>query len=308
MSMPSVRLVSVVLALLTSLPAHAGLLSFCEPSPNKASENAPRAAMFSEYKDNYFITGVPREGDQPRNFVRFQLSVKYNLVPTDSHCTLYFTYTQKSLWNLWSFKGSSPFEDSNYNPGFFFAWTNQDFGTYHVVPSAGLNLLYVHAGYEHESNGRDGEASRGWDRISSTTRFGLYWPSGWHLLFQPRIWLPFVGDREPGGGGNPDLLDYYGYGSLTVELGQDEARGAGAPTWRNFVLGATGRAGRNFDRGYSEIWARYRIPSDVVSWSVFAQFVTGYGETLLRYNQNVTAVRVGIALDDRLSWNAAALK
>jgi outer membrane phospholipase A len=42
-----------------------------------------------------------------------------------------------------------------------------------------------------------------------------------------------------------------------------------------------------------------------VSWSLYPQFVTGYGETLLRYSQNVMALRVGLALDDRLSWSAA---
>lgn len=308
--MNSARLASVALALLMALPAHAGLLSFCEPAQEKTFESALRTAIFTEYRDNYFITGLPQAGDHPRNFVRFQLSVKYNLVPTTSRCTLYFAYTQKSLWNLWNFSGSSPFEDSNYNPAFFFAWTNQDFGTYHSVPSAGFNLLYIHTGYEHESNGRDKEASRGWERLSSTARFGWYLKGGWHLLVQPRLWVPWVSGRETEGGGNPDLIDYYGYGSLSLELGKDQhpdgyAHTVGTPAWRDFMVGVMGRAGRRFDRGYAELWARYRLPFETVSWSLYAQLVTGYGETLLRYNQKVTAFRVGIALDDRFSWNAA---
>ena len=38
---------------------------------------------------------------------------------------------------------------------------------------------------------------------------------------------------------------------------------------------------------------------------IFAQLWTGYGETLLNYNVDTTAFRIGLSLDDRVEWVAA---
>lgn len=305
------RLAVVLLAVAWAVPAWANLFDrvpFCRANTEErgiTEELYRQNALFTQLKDNYFISGWPEEGTDPRNFVRFQLSVKFNLLPTASRCTLYFGYTQRSFWNLWHIRGSSPFEDSNYNPSVFLAWTNQDFTGLHPTPPSGFNLFFVHAGYEHESNGRDEDASRGWERLSATSRFGWHaGDSGWHLVVQPKAWIPFVGGPQ-----NPDLLDYYGYGTLTVEVGLDSLSSERGPrlSSRDFVLGMMGRVGRNFDRGYAEIWARYRPPFDWLGLSVFAQLSTGYGETMLRYDQRLTAVRVGLALDDRMSWSSSTM-
>ena len=132
-----------------------------------------QAALFTQFKDNYFISGPPWGGTRsdPSRFVRFQFSVKFNMIPTRSRCTLFFAFTQKSLWKLWT--KSPAFEDSNYNPAFFLAWRNHDFTVQLPTVPRGLRLLGVFAGYEHESNGRGAPDARGWDRASAFARLHL---------------------------------------------------------------------------------------------------------------------------------------
>jgi phospholipase A1 len=72
-------------------------------------------SAISEYKYNYFLFY-----DEP---TKFQVSLKCKLfVPTDAIETsgLYFAFTQISLWDMWGWKRSSPFIESNYSPEMFY--------------------------------------------------------------------------------------------------------------------------------------------------------------------------------------------
>jgi outer membrane phospholipase A len=286
---------------------------FCSPDDTPEAE-ARRTALFSQFKDNYFITGWPLgpgTTTDPAKYVKFQFSIKFNLVPTRSRCTVFFAFTQRSFWKLW--QKSPGFEDSNYNPAFFLAWRNHDFTSFLPSQPRGLRWLGVFAGYEHESNGKSAPDSIGWDRASAFTRVGYYFGDGllgggWQVIAQPKIWYAHIPEESP-----PDMLDYLGYGQLSLEIGRDginhdlaERPGDPQYVYRDFVVGALVRPGKHFDRGYLEAWARFRpvrIPQ--VSFSIFAQFAMGYGETLARYNDKLPpTVRVGFAFDDRISTEA----
>lgn len=73
---------------------------------------------------------------------------------------LYLTYTQKSFWDIYA--ESSPFGDSNYNPGI-------GLGRYITKDNKliGAGLIQI----EHESNGRDGDDSRSWNRLSGSIKY-----------------------------------------------------------------------------------------------------------------------------------------
>jgi outer membrane phospholipase A len=308
---PTLARIAMAVALLSSAPARAWL---CSPEDTPDAE-VRRAALFSQFKDNYFISGLPwgATSTDPRHFVRFQFSIKFNLIPTRSRCTLFFAFTQKSLWKLWT--ESPAFEDSNFNPAFFFAWRDHDFTSQLPWQPSGFRLLGVFAGYEHESNGRGAPDSRGWDRASAFARVGYYFGErfaggGWHVIAQPKAWYPFVPADVP-----QDLVDFLGYGELSLELSQEgiaydpgEAPDGPHYIYRNFSLGALARAGKKFDRGYLEAWLRFRpLQRPQVSWSLYFQFATGFGEDLARYNEKLPpTLRVGIALDDRISTDGAA--
>lgn len=310
------RLAPLALAALTAglfaaaRPAQAWL---CSPEDTPEAE-ARRAALFSQFKDNYFISGGPwgATNSDPRHYVKFQFSIKFNLIPTTSRCTLFFAFTQKSLWKLWTV--SPAFEDSNYNPAFFLAWRDHDFTSQLPWQARGARWLAVFAGYEHESNGRGYPDSRGWDRLSAFARVGYYFGDGflgggWNLVVQPKAWYPFIPADVP-----QDLLDYLGYGEVSIQLARESvARGpvdadGSRYVYRDLALGALGRAGKKLDRGYIEAWLRWRpFNFNWISWSLFAQFATGYGETLARYNEKLPpTIRLGIALDDRISTDPQA--
>ncbi len=68
----------------------------------------------------------------------------------------HFAYTQTSFWNLKS--ASKPFDDTSYKPELFFLSSGSS-----LFPTK-INRLFIQTGYQHESNGRDGESSRATDQ------------------------------------------------------------------------------------------------------------------------------------------------
>jgi phospholipase A1 len=136
------------------------------------------------------------------------------------------------------------------------------------------NLLNV--GYNHQSNGRSDVLTRSWDRVYA--EFGV---ERTNLALLARVWYPFNDDD------NPDIADYYGYGSLTAIYKLDghslslmvrgnlsEGRGAGQLTWMS--------------------------PKILGPLRAYVQAFTGYGETLLDYNWPQNTIGVGLALNDML--------
>jgi outer membrane phospholipase A len=312
----------VALAALAALPA-AGTAEEAPPAgaaPQGAEAPTPRGAtpLFTQDRDNYFVTGLPSTrdwdnlADASRPRIRFQLSVKYNFVPQRAGWAVFFGYTQKSIWDLWNWAGSAPFEDSNYNPALFWAWRPGGF-LQPLEPRSGIRFLGLRAGIEHESNGQAGAISRGWNRFSGSARVGLFFPGSGtgagnylHLIGEVKGWHPMVEGRDASGGGNPDLVKYYGYGQVQAELGYDipvEGTVTRGHYQRLWGIGALARASDRFEPRYLEVWFRYR-PAwfGWLGLSLFVQGVTGYGETLLRYNvKQAPTVRIGVALDDVLA-------
>jgi phospholipase A1/A2 len=252
---------------------------------------------FSAYKENYIVTGFTTESQ-----VKFQVSVKAVLFPQLRGCALFFGYTQKSLWDVYS--GGSPFEGSDYNPELFFSLANKDLVLDPRNPTlAGWSLLALDVGlFEHESNGQAGPDSRGWNRSYLRARFGYVGDSAFVLL-TPKIWVPYWIDQTD----NPNIVRYLGYFQLGLELGLEHSlRSFDLPTWRSrYVLGVLARKGwdRDLTIGSLESWLRVRIgPKGSTPYrfgaAAYAQLVTGYGETLAHYNQFETSFRIGLSLGD----------
>jgi outer membrane phospholipase A len=254
--------------------------------------------ILSGHRENYFITGVS-SGD--RQVVKFQYSVKFDLWPNTSRHSVYFAFTQKSLWALWDFDNSSPFLESNYAPEFFYGYSSRRGD---IVPRAGERpwfLDYARAGFEHESNGMDGTKSRGWNRIQGVGRGGVYFGSNHYVTLALRGWLPPFSKSE-----NPDITEYVGYIVPTLEYGYDPAvkRAFGGI---NFTVSY--QKGWNLDwaRRALQVTAQWRPGYRAFEWwkftpYVYAQYWNGYGETLGTYNIDTSALRVGISFEDRVNW------
>jgi phospholipase A1 len=227
----------------------------------------------------YFIAGP----DSPN--AKFQISFKYRLFSADSWfarpasviTNFYAAYTQTSLWD-WN-KPSAPFFDSSYKPEFLF---------YHPrLARAGEDEWFrfdLQTGIQHESNGKAGADSRSLNigYVRPTLIFGR--PGGPQLSLSPRAWL-YLGDLRD----NPDLRDYRGYGDLRAVVGWAD----------NVQLASTWRVGDDGRHGSVQLDLTYplsKLPWCGLTWYLHAQYFTGYGESMLLYNQRSQAFRLGFSL------------
>ena len=123
-----------------------------------------KQASFAVYKDNYMVTGIPLNKPITRKTADafFQFSILHrvtrSILPFNSF--LYITYSQKSFWDIYD--ESSPFRDTNYNPGI-------GIGRY-VIKNDKLKGA-VMVSLVHESNGKAEEDSRSWNYINLSIKY-----------------------------------------------------------------------------------------------------------------------------------------
>jgi outer membrane phospholipase A len=135
------------------------------------------------------------------NQVKFRLDVTFRMAESKTALTgLYFGYTQLSFWNIYD--PSAPFLDNNYQPELFlhFDATSLPRPVWYK-PSLKLSV-------SHESNGLDGDKSRGWDRLIGSLELGdpavnaLYATlSGWYVIShsaREQAYTRYLGDAQVG--------------------------------------------------------------------------------------------------------------
>jgi hypothetical protein len=210
---------------------------------------------------------------------KFQISFKYN--PFDLW-PFYLGYTQTSLWDLHS--NSKPFRDTVYRPALFYL-------NDHVWSSADGHLRFgLQGGFEHESNGRDGSASR-----SVGTQF-VRPQLEWRFSDDVRLTLStkFYDYLEKSD--NPDIADYRGYADLQIGLMSYDWRVT--TTLRKGTVGSRGSIQVDAVlplRVTDEILARVGVHG--VNGYFFLQGFNGWGETLLDYNRRLHwQLRAGLML------------
>ena len=234
---------------------------------------------FSGYEPFYFIVGPDSPNAKFQISFKYQLITKYGALGHKAPWTTGFhlAYTQTSLWD-WD-KPSAPFLDSSYKPELLYL-KERVFGG----EKGGFLRLDLQTGFQHESNGKDGLDSRSLNVAYLRPTLFIGPEDGFQvsLTARPRV---YVGDLSD----NPDIARYRGYADLRLTAG-----------WRRSLqLSATGHVGDRADRGSLQLDLSYpllRITGDSLALYAFAQYFTGYGESLLQYDRRVSAFRVGIAL------------
>lgn len=217
--------------------------------------------------------------------VKFQLSFKFRVFQPENPAStafldnLYFGYTQFSLWDLG--KESAPFRDTNYRPSLFYYRPNVDLPA--GLQGGALTRLSFAGGIEHESNGRDGDASRAINTVFVRPTFHFGDLNDYHWKFEPKLYAYLTRT------GNTDIAHYRGFGDFRVSYG--------APN--GWELAATLRKGTR--KAYGSVDAQLSYPmSRVFSGTagyLFVQYFTGYGESLLDYNHKLgSQLRVGYSL------------
>lgn len=271
------RILTTLLALIAiSTVAHAQLYLDQSVISHKQYADSIRNAFdngpyFSLYRDNYFIAGIPL-GDKisrTNSDVKFQVSIAQRLtksvLPFNTY--LFLTYSQKCFWNI--FEESLPMHDLNFNPGI------------------GLSKLLIVKGkligkatmlIEHESNGRDGEESRSWNRIT----FGANVYITPHLMIHGKVWIPIIDGEN-----NKDLLDYRGIYESGLQIRSSNDR------W-GFALVTSKRRGWNLNTNIT-VEVNYRLFHDENQY-FFIQYYNGYAENLLDYKQHHSRIRAGLVI------------
>lgn len=232
-----------------------------------------RFESVSAHDPMYFIVGSAGNTN-----AKFQLSFKFRLFdPDDAGDTrlvrnLFIGYTQTSLWDLQG--PSKPFTDSSYRPALFYHHA--------AVARYGAWTWGLQAGLEHESNGKAGVDSRSLNTafVRPLIRWGPLDDAHW--TFAPKLYAYL--DKEE----NPDIQRYRGYGDFTLRYGRTEG-------WQ---LGATLRLGTERHHGSTQV--DFTVPMSTrwlgnLNGYLYAQYVYGWGESLLTYNQKtVPQLRLGI--------------
>jgi len=272
------------------------LLSCLKLTTSIASEEVV-STNFSGFNPNYVLLGFDsiRDGLEHRRQnidIKFQISfasrirapipLKEGTIITNTVSgllkftgPLFFGYTQESYWDIG--RDSLPFRESNYRPEFFFKNSSTVKG----------KLIETYFGYIHESNGRDGEASRGWDRLFIRANFSL----GKRLeglintsirnktYFDLKVWYPFQTGSK-----NEDITHYAGYlqGSLHY-LVNSKTR-----------VGLTARRGTK--GGLAQIDATYRPNGK--DFQYYMQITSGHGASINRYNRHESSFRMGFIFFD----------
>ena len=232
--------------------------------------NAPNHAPRSPVEDLTPMPSYPLNSTE----AKFQISFKFKVAEDigGSGTDFWFGYTQQSHWQVYNKKDSRPFRETNYEPEAML-----------VVPVnrnvLGLRLRFVNLGLDHQSNGRAGALSRGWNRLYQ--QVGL--ERGGFALFV-RAWQRV---REPGShDDNPDIGRFMGYGDIVAVY-----------QLRNHSFAALVRNNlrRSENHGALELDWSFRLVSNLKG---YVQFFSGYGESMIDYNHRQSAIGLGVLIND----------
>lgn len=271
-----IRLVGFLFAsllLITSFSSEAQILGVPNQTEftDSLKQEFEHAPYFGLYKDNYFIVGtsVGQKPSRTNSDVKFQISIAQRLTKTTLplHSFIFLMYSQKTLWNV--FQESLPMRDMNFNPGIGWSFPFFSKGRY-----AGKFTFLI----EHESNGRDGDASRSWNRISFC---GSTMVNEW-LMVHSKFWIPIID-----GGNNKDILKYSGIWQAGAVVTTPD---------KKFGWGLTLVKRKGWNLNFNTILEfNWRIHKKSNQY-FFVQYYNGYGECLLDYNQFHSRLRAGIVI------------
>ena len=213
--------------------------------------------------------------------VKFQFSFKINLIENFfNHFKLSFGYTNLSFWQLYNKQDSAAFRETNHEPEVFVdfnpgGWSSGD-----------LNLIY-RLGFIHQSNGRDVELSRSWNRFFfevlkdfKYTRSSL---KIWHRLKERAKRSP----EDSEGDDNPDITDFLGNFELRL-----------TSKYQGNILSLLVRNNLKSDnKGAYELSVSIPVKNNL---RAYAQYFRGYGDSLIDYNFLIERFSLGVSITDWL--------
>ena len=249
--------ITLLICVVSAIGADAQIVDLGQEKINTDSlrrelDNGP---YFTLYKDNYFITGTsigPQAPSRTNSDVKFQVSIAQRLtkstLPFNTY--LFLMYSQKCMWNV--FKESLPMRDLNFNPGI-------GLSKLLIVKDRLIGKATVLI--EHESNGRDGDESRSWNKISFC---GSVYVDP-QVMIHAKWWIPIIDGQN-----NKDILKYSGIYQTGIQYMSPNGRFGAAVT-------VVKRSGWNLNCN-TIVELNYRIFKGENQF-FFVQYYHGYGDT-----------------------------
>ncbi len=224
---------------------------------------------------------VPAALDLTSTETKFQISLKSKLWEgvLDEPADLWFGYTQSSRWQLFNTGDSRPFRETDYEPELMLS-----FRTHYSL--FGWEGRLAGVSITHQSNGRPVPQSRSWNRV--VAQIGLDRP-GWSIVVRP-WWRTH---ESPSSDDNPDIEDYMGRADLLITR-----------NWRGNEISALLRHSLHTgsrSHGALELDWAFPIHGELKG---YLQFFSGYGESLIDYNNSANYVGLGVSLTEWYSHNA----
>lgn len=227
---------------------------------------------------------LPESEDYRTTETRLQVSLRTKLAQGlfayrgSGMDSVWFAYTQKSYWQLFTPQLSRPFRSTDHEPELIYIAPVQS-----AAPGE-WRMRLGGIGLVHQSNGQSLPLSRSWNR--------LYLLGGLErdrVQVQARLWQRL---REGhANDDNPGISDYIGRGELVVRWEPDRAN-VFSVTGRH-ALRSNGRGSVRLEWFHTVADTGIGLPSGL---RLHTQLFSGYGDTLLDYNFPRTVFSVGFAL------------
>lgn len=229
--------------------------------------------------DSYLLRGEHLDHAE----VKLQLSMKVPLALDlfGENGDLLMAYTQVSWWQAYNHKISSPFRETNYEPELFADFHRSP------RPDGSWQNTHIQFGLNHQSNGQDGTDSRSWNRLFAN----FIWEKDDLLVsFKPWWRIPERSKHsatDPGGDDNPHMEQYMGYGEL-MGLYRD-----GNSTWTLMLRNNF----RSENKGAVQLDWSFPVARHLRG---HVQYFSGYGESLIDYNDATDRLSLGVEFSDWL--------
>ncbi len=228
-------------------------------------------------EDAYELEGAAEDGNYQPFEVNFQISLKTQVNEKSllfAGDAVYLGITIESWWQLYNSELSSPFRETNYQPEMYYV-TPLVWG-----PFGGKTVFMF--GIEHQSNGQLAALSRSWNRLYATL---IYERGSFVASLRPWYRLPEDEKVSPDaaeGDDNPDILNYLGYGELSLG-------------WRyqNYELQSVLKGNTTTGKGSLDTTLTFPLHG---KFRGMVQYFNGYGDSLIDYDRFQHRIGFGVAL------------
>lgn len=247
-------------------------------TPHKPNYMLPATYNFTPGK--FSVGGKPAELEHEE--MKFQISFKILLARNlfEDNVNLHFGYTNNSFWQAYNSEISAPFRDTNHEPELMLSYHN----SVHIGP---VQVLSSTLGFSHQSNGNSAELSRSWNRLY--LQFIAEY-NHWYYSFKPWYRLPEQKKRtinDIKGDDNPDISDFMGHFEFRA-ITFFEKHSFDFMLRNNF---------RSDNKGAFEFGWTFPLSQRLRGYT---QIFTGYGESMLDYNESSTRIGFGIMMTNWL--------